>query len=203
MPWTRRHRHPSRSNDPDEFNGLRRRPVLTLPVRTLNITASFVSNGRGVDKPLLLALEASCNEAWPRFLTDAPLIPIICGKRRRRERCSQDRGIERELWAREQLRKESRKGKSLKPLPKKRREQLGEWKWQQPRVPHVALCILPIVVFIHSSNDPIETEPDPRVRTHPHQIWWNIRRLGADFVRPFHKRMPLFGTAIELDIEDV
>src|ERR1700722_10560 len=42
---------------------------------------------------------------------------IICGMKRRRERCSQDRGTERDLWAREQVRKETRKGKSLRPLP--------------------------------------------------------------------------------------
>ena len=55
--------------------------------------------------------------AWPRFLTVTSLMSIICGMKRRRERCSQDRGTERELWAREQVRKETRKGKSFKPLP--------------------------------------------------------------------------------------
>jgi hypothetical protein len=35
----------------------------------------------------------------------------------------------------------------------------GEWKRQQPRAPHVALCMLPIVLCFHSPNDPIEPEP--------------------------------------------
>jgi hypothetical protein len=43
---------------------------------------------------------------------------VICGKERERERDIVRTGeIERELWALEQVRKETRKGKSLKALP--------------------------------------------------------------------------------------
>src|SRR4051812_9326113 len=59
-----------------------------------------------------------CNEAWPRFLTDTSLMPFIGGMKQRRERDVVRTGeIERDLWAREQIRKETRKGKSLKALP--------------------------------------------------------------------------------------
>jgi hypothetical protein len=42
---------------------------------------------------------------------------IICGKEGEERERVRTGEIERDLWAREQVRKETRKGKSLKPLP--------------------------------------------------------------------------------------
>ncbi len=90
-------------------------------------------------------------------------MPFIGGMKRRRERDVVRTGeIERDLWAREQIRKRLEKGRASKLFQMKGREQFGRMEvpaTESASQCHFALSVLPIMLLIHSPNDPIETEP--------------------------------------------
>ena len=83
-------------------------------------------------------------------------MPFIRGMKRRRERDVVRTGeIERDLWAREQIRKRLEKGRDSKLFQMKGREQFGRMEvpvTESASQCHFALSVLPVMLPIHYSG---------------------------------------------------